>query len=95
MDLKNTFREEVEHNEAAPPEAVANESAPRGRVLIRGGRQPGKLLGPDAAPLVSAPPAPPEARFLKVGDQIRALGFVYVVRKVTKKDVVLRPVRRG
>ena len=34
----------------------------------------------------------PRPRFLKVGDRVRALGKVYRVRKVTGKDVVMRPV---
>ena len=66
-----------------------------GRVLVRGGHKPGIILGPDAAPLVTVTKdAPPEARLLKVGDSVRALGHVYRVRKVTNKDIVLRPTRK-
>jgi hypothetical protein len=65
----------------------------RSRILTRGGHEPGKILGPDAAPLVKLTPAPPEARPLRIGDFVRALGYVYRVRKVTPKDIVLRPTR--
>jgi hypothetical protein len=107
--LKNSFRDELEAeqyshdqalagdsslNEAKPDPVISNEA--RGRVLIRGGQRPSGILGPDAAPLVKpagVPKAPPEARLLKAGDLVRALGVVYKVRKVTSKDVVMRPAR--
>jgi len=67
-----------------------------GRVLVRGGSAPGTILGPDAAPLIARPKPPKqEARLLRVGDVVRALGVVYSVRKVTKKDVVMRPAKKG
>lgn len=61
------------------------------RVLVRGGRRPGLILGPDAAPLIRpATPPTPEPRYLRVGDKVRALGLVYSVRKITRKDFILR-----
>lgn len=92
--LKNSFRDELEvANESAPPLATANESAPRGRVLVRGGRRPGRLLRGEEGLLVKAPPLRQENRPLRVGDFVRALGFIYRVRKITRKDIVLRPAR--
>ena len=86
-ELKNSFREEAERVEE--PEEVRPQP---GRVV--GVRRSGKLLGPDGAQLVKpAAPAKPEVRFLRVGDHVRALGLVYRVRKVTNKDIVMRPVK--
>jgi hypothetical protein len=67
----------------------------KGTILVRGGRNPGKglILGPDAAPLIKrpTPTKAPEERWLRAGDRLRALGRVYVVRKVTRKDILIRP----
>lgn len=87
-ELKNSFREEAER------EALGGEVRPEPGSRLIVARRSGKLLGPDAAPLVrSAAPAKPEVRFLRVGDHVRALGLVYRVRKVTNKDIVMRPVK--
>lgn len=59
--------------------------------MIVGVRRTGTILGPDGVKLVK--PAAPEVRFLRVGDKVRALGLIYRVRKVTNKDVLLRPVK--
>jgi hypothetical protein len=61
---------------------------------IVGVRRTGTILGPDGVQLVKpAAPVKPEVRFLRVGDKVRALGLIYRVRKVTHKDVLLRPVK--
>lgn len=61
---------------------------------IVGVRRTGTILGPDGVKLVQpAAPVKQEVRLLRVGDKVRALGFVYRVRKITNKDVVLRPVK--
>lgn len=61
---------------------------------VVGVKRSGVILGPDGARLVkpAAPPVP-ETRPLRVGDKVRALGLVYRVRKVTNKDIVMRPVK--
>lgn len=88
-ELKNSFREEQEREatvhqepEVHPPKSVV------------AARRSGKLLGPNGAQLVKpVAQATPEVRLLRVGDKVRALGLVYRVRKVTNKDIVLRPVK--
>ena len=88
-ELKNSFREETTREETS---REAEEPTRPGHVVPV--RRSGKLLGPDGAQLVKpATPVRPEARPLRVGDKVRALGFVYRVRKVTNKDIVLRPVK--
>lgn len=102
--LKNSYRDELEARGFKPdvgerwPDTEDVKEADRQqrsrRILVRGGRRLGKILGPDAAPLVKASTPPKqEARPLRVGDLVRALGYVYRVRKLTNKDVVLRPAR--
>lgn len=58
-------------------------------------KRTGLVLGPDGAPAIQLATPLPEARFLQVGDKVRALGYVYRVRKVTGKDVVLRPLKEN
>lgn len=61
---------------------------------IVGVRRTGTILGPDGVQIVKpAAPVKQEVRLLHVGDHVRALGLVYRVRKVTSKDIVMRPVK--
>jgi len=73
--LKNSFREEIEEEQARANASLAD--ARKGPSLIT----------------KPAPDQPPESRWLKVGDYVRALGLVYRVRKVTGKDIIMRPVK--
>lgn len=93
--LRNSYRDELEKADFEHVDIAGDDRHGRGRILVAGGRHHGKLLDPHALRIVkpAVKPTAPDPRPLKVGDLVRALGFVYRVRKLTAKDVVMRPVR--
>lgn len=88
MELHNKYRDELEIERDRHDQELLE---PKRVTPVR---RSGVILGPDGARLVQpVTPAKPEVRLLRVGDFVRALGLVYRVRKVTNKDIVMRPVK--